>query len=84
MLRGSLLHQFYWGCLVFGCEYFEVNRGDEGRILFFIYELLKFITERGASFFIAEVILIRYFYRCCRDEMLRGSVLQHVAIISLG
>ena len=32
----------------------DVFRGDEGRILFFIYELFKFITERGASFFIAE------------------------------
>jgi len=37
---------------------FKVNRGDEGRILFLIYELLKFITERGANLFIAEGFLI--------------------------
>ena len=37
---------------------FKANRGDEGPILFLIYELLKFITERGVSFFIAEGFLI--------------------------
>ena len=37
---------------------FKVNRWDEGRIIFLIYELLKSITERGASFFIAEGFLI--------------------------
>ena len=37
---------------------FKVNKGDEGRILFLINELLQFITERGASFFIAEDFLI--------------------------
>ena len=35
-----------------------VNRGDEGGILFLTYELLKFIIERGASFFIAEGFFI--------------------------
>ena len=36
---------------------FKVNRGDEGGILFLTYELLKFITEREASFFIAKSFL---------------------------
>ena len=44
-------------CLFVVCA-LKVNRGDEGSILFLIYELLMFITERGTSFLIAEVFLI--------------------------
>ena len=37
---------------------FKLNRRDEGCIIFLIYEFLKLITERGASFFIAEGFLM--------------------------
>ena len=53
---------------------FKVNRGDEERILFLIYERLKFFTERGASFFIAEGFLIWV--------MKRGAIMKRGEIVS--
>ena len=55
---------------------FKVNRGNEGRIFFLIYELLKFITERAASFFIAKGFLMWVY--CCLFiiiySLFRGAV----------